>query len=140
MADTPSGTVEIVLPSALESLEEIDRSTLRYAKLAGLPGATADAVAIAVIEAVTNAIVHGNKRAATEFVTVRYGWEPGRITVTVQDQGEGFDLSCVFDPTDPTRRLACSGRGIFIMREVMDTVEFAMPKGRGTTVTMTKTG
>ena len=135
-----SGTEELVLPSTLESLEKIDRVTLRVAKLAGLTGESVDSVAIAVIEAVTNAIVHGNRNSASKTVMIRYGWKPGSITVTVHDEGEGFDLSCVFDPTDPVRCMACSGRGIFIMRQVMDTVDFCMPKGEGTTVTMTKAG
>jgi serine/threonine-protein kinase RsbW len=133
-----SGTKELVLPSALESLEEIDRATLRIARLAGLDRDAATAVAIAMVEAVTNAIVHGNRRNAEKAVRVSYRWGPGRISVDVHDEGEGFDLSCVADPTDPARCMECSGRGIFIMRQIMDNVEFDMPKGRGTTVTMTK--
>jgi serine/threonine-protein kinase RsbW len=133
-----SGTKELTLPSALESLEEIDKATLRVSRLAGLDTDATTAVAIAMIEAVTNAVVHGNRRSPKKVVRVRYRWAPGRITVDVHDEGEGFDLSCVLDPTDPLRCMECSGRGIFIMRQVMDSVEFDMSGGRGTTVTMTK--
>jgi serine/threonine-protein kinase RsbW len=133
-----SGTKELTLPSALSSIEEIDRATLRVARLAGLDDEASTAIAIAMVEAVTNAIVHGNRRSAEKAVQVRYCWVPGKITVTVHDEGDGFDLSRVLDPTDPMRCMECSGRGIFIMRQVMDTVDFDMPKGCGTTVTMTK--
>lgn len=134
-----SGTTELVLPSALESLEEIDRATLRITRLAGFDHDAATAIAIAMVEAVTNAIVHGNRRSAEKTVRVRYRWAPGTFTVDVHDEGRGFDLSCVLDPTDPMRCMECSGRGIFIMRQIMDSVEFDMPEGQGTTVTMTKT-
>jgi serine/threonine-protein kinase RsbW len=133
-----SGTKELTLPSALESLDEIDKATLRIARLAGLDHDAATAVAIAMVEAVTNAIVHGNRLSAGKAVRVRYSWGPGRISVDVHDEGEGFDLSRVLDPTDPLRRMECSGRGIFIMRQIMDSVEFEMSKGKGTTVTMIK--
>jgi anti-sigma regulatory factor (Ser/Thr protein kinase) len=54
----------------------------------------------------------------------------------VHDEGPGFDMSCLGDPTDPDKCMRCSGRGIYIMRQVMDSVEFDMSDG--TTVTMTK--
>jgi serine/threonine-protein kinase RsbW len=138
MAGAPSGTEEVVLPSELEVLDTIDRDTLKYSALAGLDEGTASMVAMAAIEAVTNAVLHGNAETGGTEVRVRYDWEPGRITITVQDHGRGFDLGCVLDPTDPERCLASSGRGIYIMREIMDTVEFDISEESGTTVTMTK--
>jgi len=138
MSDAPSGTEEVALPSELEVLDSIDQATLKYSRLAGIDDATAAMVAIAAIEAVTNAVQHGNAGCGGREVKVRYEWEPGRIRITVHDEGKGFDLSCVLDPTDPERCMASSGRGIYIMREVMDSVEFEMSKELGTTVTMVK--
>ena len=138
MPDAPSGTEEVVLPSELEVLDSIDESTLRYSRLAGIDDGTASMVAMAAIEAVTNAVLHGNAACGGKEVLVRYEWEPGEFRITVHDEGEGFDLSCVPDPTDPERCMASSGRGIFIMREVMDSVDFEMSKESGTTVTMVK--
>ncbi len=138
MPDAPSGMEEVVLPSDLEVLDNIDESTLKYSRLAGIDNGTAGMIAIAAIEAVTNAVQHGNAACGGKEVKVRYEWEPGLIRITVHDEGEGFDLSCVLDPTDPERCMASSGRGIFIMREVMDSVEFEMSEHSGTTVTMVK--
>jgi len=138
MPDAPSGTEEVVLPSELEVLESIDESTLRYSRLAGIDSGTASMVAMAAIEAVTNAVLHGNAECGGKEVIVRYEWEPGEFRITVHDEGNGFDLSCVHDPTDPERCMASSGRGIYIMREVMDSVEFEMSEDSGTTVTMVK--
>ena len=138
MPDAPSGTEEVVLPSELEVLDSIDESTLKYSRLAGIDNGMATMVAMAAIEAVTNAVLHGNAATGGKEVTVRYEWEPGEFRITVRDQGKGFDLSCVHDPTDPERCMASSGRGIYIMREVMDSVEFEMSEESGTTVTMVK--
>jgi serine/threonine-protein kinase RsbW len=138
MPDAPSGTEEVVLPSELEVLDSIDESTLKYSRLAGIDNGTASMVAMAAIEAVTNAVLHGNAACGGKEVMVRYVWEPGEFRITVRDQGKGFDLSCVHDPTDPEWCMASSGRGIYIMRQVMDSVEFEMSEESGTTVTMVK--
>ena len=138
MTEAPSGTEEVVLPSELEVLDGVDESTLKYCRLAGIDDGAASMVAIAAIEAVTNAVLHGNAESGGTEVKVRYDWEPGQFRITVHDQGKGFDLKCVLDPTDPERCMESSGRGIYIMREVMDSVEFEMSAEAGTTVTMVK--
>ena len=103
MPDAPSGMEEVVLPSDLEVLDNIDESTLKYSRLAGIDNGTAGMIAIAAIEAVTNAVQHGNAACGGKEVKVRYEWEPGLIRIAVHDEGKGFDLSCVLDPTDPER-------------------------------------
>lgn len=138
MSEVAPGVEDLVLPSRLEVLDQVDSATLSCAGRAGLDNAQAASIAMAVIEAVTNAIVHGNKKEAGRNVHVTYRWEPRSVTVVVHDEGEGFDLSSVPDPTDPERFMAFSGRGIYIMRQLMDTVDFEMNGVRGTTVTMTK--
>jgi serine/threonine-protein kinase RsbW len=136
MSESCKGNGKLVLPSALTELEKVDALTLECSRKAGLGKEQSMMVAIAVIEAVTNAIVHGNRFADDKFVTLRFDCEPGLVKVTVHDEGKGFDLACVWDPTSEDRQMECSGRGIYIMREVMDSVEFDMSDG--TTVVMTK--
>lgn len=80
--------------------------------------------------------MHGNRQDESKTVKVQYACAPGTIKVRVRDEGNGFDVACLLDPTDPERCMCCSGRGIYIMRHVMDSVEFEM--SNGTTVTMTK--
>jgi serine/threonine-protein kinase RsbW len=138
MGERASGSEDMILASELETLERVDRATLRCAKRAGLAEGASNDVAIAVVEAVTNAVVHGNKLSGDKKVRVKYEWGPGTITVRVHDEGTGFDPSTVPDPTDPGFCMRCSGRGIYIMRQVMDSVAFDM--SHGTTVTMTKAG
>jgi anti-sigma regulatory factor (Ser/Thr protein kinase) len=136
MAGSSSGTETLELPSSCDVLERVDELTLKHASEAGFDENAAMEIAIAAIEAATNAIVHGNERRVDELFTVEYRWGPGTIEIEVHDGGEGFDLTCVVDPTDPEHCMETSGRGIFIMREVMDTVEFDTSKETGTTVIM----
>ncbi len=136
MSDPCNGNGKLVLPSVLTELEKVDCLTVECAKVAGMSKDQTMMVAIAVIEAVTNAIVHGNEFAEEKSVTLKFDCEPGLVKVTVHDEGDGFDLACVWDPTSEEHQLECSGRGIYIMREVMDTVDFDMSDG--ITVVMTK--
>jgi len=138
MSDAASGVEELVLPSELDILERMDSLAGRYGKLAGFDDGPLMEIAIAVVEVVTNAVVHGNGMSDSREVTVRFKWSSGVFEVTVHDEGCGFDIDRVCDPTDPERRMGTSGRGIYIMREVMDSVVFDMGKGEGTTVTLRK--
>lgn len=136
MSQACDSSAKLILPSELNELERVDAVTLECVKAAGLPEDQATMVAIAVVEAVTNGIVHGNRFADDKVVTLEFACEPGMIRVCVHDEGEGFDMSCVWDPTSPDHQMDCCGRGIYIMREIMDSVEFEM--SNGTTVVMTK--
>ena len=80
---------------------------------------------MAVREAVTNAVLHGNKLDETKFADVSLKIIPGAFEITVHDQGTGFDSSSIPDPTDAENILKTSGRGIFFMRNMMDEVEWS---------------
>ena len=80
---------------------------------------------MSVIEAGTNAIQHGHRRDPAKIVDVNFTMYPDRIEIDVYDQGPGFDLQGVNgDVTAPEHLLDLRGRGIFIMRSCMDSVEF----------------
>jgi serine/threonine-protein kinase RsbW len=93
---------------------------------------------MAVREAVTNAVLHGNKLDETKFIEVNLRNPPGALEITVHDQGRGFNPSDIPDPTKEENIMKTSGRGIFFMRNFMDEVDWsADPKG-GTIVRMFK--
>ena len=97
-----------------------------------------DEVTYAVIEAGTNAIQHGNVFAADKSVTFIFQVSATEIAVRVDDHGRGFDASKVQNPTDPSNLLDPHGRGIYLMRELMDEVTFETRADHGTTVTLRK--
>jgi serine/threonine-protein kinase RsbW len=82
-------------------------------------------VEIALREAITNAVIHGNKNDESKCVDVvcRCGID-GEVFVTVRDQGVGFDFESVPDPTTSDNLLSTHGRGIYLMHALMDKVHF----------------
>lgn len=82
-------------------------------------------IEMALIEALENAVVHGNCEDPHKpvYVTCRCTAE-GEVSITVQDEGQGFDTGTLPDPTPPENRLRTSGRGIYLMKTLMDEVCF----------------
>lgn len=82
-------------------------------------------LAVALAEALSNAAIHGNKLLPERKVVVRVTVQPGaRAVIEVKDDGQGFDHSRVSDPTDPERLLTPGGRGVFLMRQLVDRLEY----------------
>ncbi len=90
-------------------------------------------ILIAITEAVNNAIHHGNRLDASKSVTIGYQAKEAHLIFMVQDQGPGFDHDHLADPTDPENIEKPHGRGVFLMRALADTVDFA---DNGATVTL----
>jgi serine/threonine-protein kinase RsbW len=132
--------ITLSIPSRLELLPVLDKLLSGIIDQVGFDEADADAVAISIIEAGTNAIQHGHKKDPSKIVYFRFDIFPDRLGVDVTDSGAGFDLSRVLasDPTTPEGLLQCCGRGIFIMRQLMDTVDFDIRAAQGTTVHLEK--
>ena len=131
-------TIELVLPSRIEAINDAASAAAQFVKRAGMGDDAAYGVDMAVREAVTNAVLHGNRQDEAKLVEVRFKSSPSMIEITVRDQGTGFDLARVPDPTDPQNLLKTNGRGILFMRTFMDEVEWSHHPEGGTVVRMTK--
>lgn len=81
-------------------------------------------VKLALEEALTNAMRHGNLLIAKLVVTVKIKAGRERIILDVHDEGKGFDFSNLKDPTRAESVAQISGRGVFLMRKLMDDIEF----------------
>jgi len=84
----------------------------------------AEQVNLAIIEAGTNAVKHGNKNDPNKRVNFEFHLCEDKLTIIVQDEGEGFDTSHLPDPLDPENLLKSNGRGIFLMQICMNEVTF----------------
>ena len=132
-------TTRLVLPSHIEAVGDAATAVTDFVLSCGIGEDAAFGIVMAVREAVTNAMVHGNQEDETKSVEVIFNCLGNLLEIEVSDEGEGFDPTGVPDPTDPVNILKTSGRGIFLMRSFMDEVEWsARPEG-GTTVRMVKT-
>ncbi|MFQ5628471.1 MAG: ATP-binding protein, partial [bacterium] len=77
-----------------------------------------------------NAIIHGNKQDQKKKVYLNIFIDNNTLKVVVQDEGKGFNPESLPDPLDPDNLLKESGRGIFILKSLMDDVSFDFsPKG-----------
>jgi serine/threonine-protein kinase RsbW len=89
---------------------------------------------IATLEATNNAITHGNKLNEDKQVEIVFTMDEQKILVTVKDEGTGFDFNNIPDPTSPENVENMSGRGVFLMTKLSDTIEF---ENNGSFVKMT---
>ena len=135
---TGEETIELALPSRVESVEEAARAAADFLSRAGLSDDAAYGVGLALREAVTNAVLHGNGQDVSKAVELRLANSPSSIEISVRDEGNGFDTENVPDPTDSQNLLKASGRGILFMRTFMDEVEWSRHPQGGTVVRMLK--
>src|SRR6266853_1584034 len=81
-------------------------------------------VEIALREALANAIIHGNHQNPRKHVYVRFRCKADEVSIAVKDEGRGFDINTITDPTAPENTGSAHGRGIYLMKAVMDEVRF----------------
>jgi serine/threonine-protein kinase RsbW len=117
--------IHIQIPSQLKFIQGIAHNIIADAKLMGYnERELRDKIPVTVDEAVTNAIKHGNKFQEDKYVTIDVFMNTDRIQIVVADEGPGFDVKAVPDPTDPMNFLKPSGRGILFMHIGMDVVRY----------------
>lgn len=128
---------ELVIPSILSKIQEVEDFTEKVTSKMNLNEEELDALAIAVTEVTNNAIIHGNKSDKRKKVIINYHLTKLAITITIKDEGAGFDPENISNPLAPENLLKESGRGIFIVKALLDEVSFHFNKG-GTLVKLVK--
>jgi serine/threonine-protein kinase RsbW len=81
-------------------------------------------ILIAVTEAVNNAICHGNQNNPDKFVQIGFESANQQLIFSIKDEGAGFDYANLPDPTDPANLDKINGRGVFLMKNLADKIEF----------------
>ena len=132
---TEEQVIRLDIPSSMELVSVLDATISEILKEMGFNEEVREQINLAVIEAGTNAIKHGNKEDPNKRTHFEFLLNQDKLTVLVGDQGTGFDREKVADPLDPENLLKSSGRGIFLMEACMDLVTYEEP---GTTVKMVK--
>lgn len=130
--------IELLLPSRVEAVADAAAAAAEVVSRAELGEEAAFGIDMAIREAVTNAVLHGNRQDEAKTVEVKFIISSEGLEISVRDMGEGFDPEDVPDPTDAQNLLKTSGRGVFFIRTFMDDVAWSRHPQGGTLVRMTK--
>ena len=134
----PLRTFELTIPSKLEELESVQRLIGQAATAFGLTEDMAYWMELTISESVINAIRHGNQFDPTKKARLAISFDGENVEVVVEDQGTGFNLEALADPTQAENLLKPCGRGILIIRSFMDEVTLSHREGGGTKLHMIK--
>lgn len=105
-------------------MPEVEQFVLDVAAEVGLNQNKYNNIALAVSEAISNSIKHGNKNDKSKKVSIKIKVEDEKMIVSLKDEGTGFDPNIIPDPTQPENILKESGRGVHIMRSLLDDLKF----------------
>lgn len=112
------------LNSTYQESEKIPDFVTDIQKKSQLEDETTGNLMLLLSEAVTNAIVHGNKLDKKKKVEVEVQINSDKIVSTVKDQGDGFELNTTNNPLKEENLLKDSGRGIFLIKEISDSMDY----------------
>jgi serine/threonine-protein kinase RsbW len=118
-----SGNV-IVIPSDAVYIAAVDKFIEQKLDKTGVSKSIKADVAISVSEVVNNAIFHGNGNDVNKKVTVVIDIHKDEVEIVIKDQGKGFDPDSIPNPVKKSNILKRVGRGIFIVRSLMDSIDF----------------
>jgi len=112
------------LPTDLDSLAEIESLIEQIRAERDFGDEVAGNLMMAFHEAVTNAIIHGNQLDPAKVVDIKAWFEDHQLVLQVTDQGIGFNPNALPDPLDENNLLKSGGRGVFLIRQFSDEIEF----------------
>jgi serine/threonine-protein kinase RsbW len=123
------------IPSTLAALEDVVERLVTLARDVKCDHRHLERVELALREALANAIIHGNRQDPGKKVVVRCFCQPDRgMLLVVEDEGSGFDPAKVPNPTQAECLLETHGRGLFLMRRLVDRVRISRSGRRVTLV------
>ena len=129
---------ELTIPSRLEEMQAVHQLIGKAVKEYKLSDELAHWMELTISESMINAIQHGNQSDPAKEATLKISSIGDAIEIIVEDQGCGFKLDTIADPTDTANLLKPSGRGILIIRSFMDEVDLSEREGGGCRLRMVK--
>jgi serine/threonine-protein kinase RsbW len=115
----------IKLPSRIDYLKRVENLISNLSSHYNISSETRDKISLAVLEAVNNAILHGNKLDHKKNVSIRFQVNERCISCVIKDEGDGFNFLCLPDPTLPENLEKIHGRGVFLMNHLADSVHYS---------------
>jgi serine/threonine-protein kinase RsbW len=127
--------IEFELPSDISLMNGVLHYIIERVAALGVIKPDTSNLLIALDEAFVNAVKHGNKEDAAKLVRITADLSSREARFTIEDEGEGFDVGAIPDPRDPENLFKTSGRGVLLIYNIMDQVEY---NERGNRLTMVK--
>lgn len=124
----------LVLSSRPKEVAKVERFLEKLNRRLHMEDAKFNKLLVATTEAVNNGIIHGNKRDPEKKVTLTCVLNHSLLIVRVEDEGAGVDTDALPDPLTEENLLRENGRGVFLMRSLMDDVEFEKNRGKAAVV------
>lgn len=124
---------ELVIKSKIENVSLVENFIDEVAVEQSIVSDLYGNILISTIEAVTNAIVHGNDNDPEKEVRISVERVAHQLSVTISDEGPGFNVDVIPDPTKPDHIEQPDGRGIFLMKNLTDDLKF---ENNGAVVTL----
>ncbi len=123
----------IIIYSEVKNLRIVEKELDEISSELGLSADNYGKIMVSAMEAVNNAIVHGNKSDSSKRVIIDIRHYRKKLMISVEDEGPGFKPKEIPDPTRPENIEKFTGRGVFLMSKLADNIEF---NERGNKVTM----
>jgi serine/threonine-protein kinase RsbW len=131
-------TYEITIGSRLEELEAVSDLVSSVCRDSNLNDELTYWLELTVMECMINAIRHGNRLDPSKKASLRILADPTAIEIIVEDDGDGFQVDALPNPTEHENLLKPSGRGLLFIRSFMDKVMVTPRDGGGTQLRMVK--
>jgi serine/threonine-protein kinase RsbW len=128
-------SIEFELPTTISLMHSVLDYLMKRVEKVGVVHSENSNLFIALDEAFVNAVKHGNKFDARKNVKITAEVSTKEARFTIEDEGEGFDVSAIPDPCDPENLFKTSGRGVLFIYNIMDEVKY---NERGNRLTMIK--
>ncbi|MFC1807010.1 ATP-binding protein [Candidatus Omnitrophota bacterium] len=121
--------------SDLKNVDKMGKKIVEILKKAKIDESDVFDLRLSLEEALVNAIKYGNKLDSSINVSIDLSVDNKKVTISVEDCGEGFDHQGLPNPTQENNLLKPRGRGVFLIKHLMDLVKY---NKKGNRVTMTK--
>lgn len=125
---------KIRIESTVEKLRIVENAIDDATAVIGISQDNYGKILVSAMEAVNNAILHGNKSNPEKIVDIEISFKSNELKIKVTDEGPGFKPESVPDPTTPENIEALNGRGIYLMSHLADKIKYSE---KGNSVTMT---
>lgn len=127
-------SIKISIPSLIENITIIESFIDNAKEKFHINDDIYGNIMISVTECVSNAIIHGNNQDRKKPVKLELEFLENQIRFIIEDQGNGYDITHLYDPTSPENLEKSGGRGVFIMKHLCDEIKF---DNNGSKVTLT---